>query len=133
MAKKPKSKAKPKKTGRPPKKFAAEEMRQIERMALDNCHLDTIGMALGIPKTTLVQRLSTVITQKRAEGRTQLRRTQRKLAAKNPAMAIFLGKNELDQTDKHEQIHGVTDALSELLKEIGGSGLGIPITKEKPE
>lgn len=39
-------------------------------------------------------------------GKISLRRTQWKLAQKSPAMAIFLGKNMLGQTDK---VQNVTD------------------------
>ncbi len=38
-----------------------------------------------------------------ANGRISLRRMQFKLAQKSPAMAIFLGKQYLGQTDKVEQ------------------------------
>lgn len=38
----------------------------------------------------------------RGQGLVSLRRKQFKLAEKNAAMAIFLGKNYLDQTDKQE-------------------------------
>ena len=85
---------------RPERKFTDEEMAQILQMALDNCHVDTIALALDIPKETLVRRFGTYISQKRAEGRTELRRMQREQAPKSPAMAIFLGKNELGQVDK---------------------------------
>ena len=40
---------------------------------------------------------------KRENGIISLRRTQFQLAEKSPAMAIFLGKNLLGQTDKMEQ------------------------------
>jgi hypothetical protein len=95
MAKKSKKKA-----GRPKRKFTDEQVRQIEQMAADNCHFETIAMALEIPVNTLKRHFGRFITQKRAKGRTDLRRTQRKLASTNPAMAIFLGKNELGQEDK---------------------------------
>lgn len=53
-----------------------------------------------------------------AGGRISLRRAQFELAKKNAAMAIFLGKNYLGQTDRIEQI--VTEVedlrpLSEML------------------
>ena len=90
------------KAGRPRRVFTEEEQRRIRQLALNNCHVDTIAMALGIPKQTLVRVYGTFITQKRAEGRAELRENQRKLAKTNPAMAIFLGKNELEQTDKRD-------------------------------
>lgn len=39
------------------------------------------------------------------EGKASLRRTQMQLATKNAAMAIFLGKNLLGQSDKQEVEH----------------------------
>ena len=116
--------------GRPKRQFTDEEKGLIEQMALDNCHLDTIAKVLSVPKQTLVDNFRTFIDKKRAEGRMGLRRIQRNLAVRNVAMAIFLGKNELDQTDRQEQVHGITDGLAALIKEIGGSGAGLPI-KEK--
>jgi len=44
-----------------------------------------------------------VFKEKRENGLISLRRTQFQLAEKSPAMAIFLGKNLLGQTDKMEQ------------------------------
>jgi hypothetical protein len=41
----------------------------------------------------------------KGQGLTSLRRTQFRLAEKNAAMAIFLGKNYLGQTDKQEHQH----------------------------
>ena len=107
--KNPKKKAKKaKKVGRPKKVFTPEVIAEIDRMALDNCHLDTIAMALGIAKDTLVRRFSTYITQKRAKGRADLRRGQRELSKTHAAVAIFLGKNELGQSDKSEIEHSGT-------------------------
>jgi len=91
-----------KKKTKPLRIFTDEQLQNIEQMALDNCHVDTIAMALVIPKQTLVRRFGTFISQKRAEGRTALRRVQRKQAEASAAMAIFLGKNELGQTDRQD-------------------------------
>ena len=44
-----------------------------------------------------------VFKEKRENGLISLRRTQFQLAEKSPAMAIFLGKNLLGETDKMEQ------------------------------
>ena len=89
---------------RPKRIFTKEEKASIEQMALDNCHMDTIGLALGIAKNTLIRHYGAYISQKRAEGRTILRDNQVKMSKDNVAMAIFLGKNELGQTDKHDHI-----------------------------
>lgn len=55
-----------------------------------------------------------------ARGKSSLRRLQFELAKKSPAMAIFLGKNYLGQSDKVEQTvtHEVEDLspLAEMLR-----------------
>lgn len=95
------------KVGRPKRVFTEDEKAQIEQMALDNCHLDTIAIALDIPKQTLVDNFRVFIVQKRAFGRTELRRAQRQkaLISKDTGMLCFLGKNELGQADKQEITH----------------------------
>jgi hypothetical protein len=69
------------------------------------------------------------------EGRASLRRTQFRLAEKNAAMAIFLGKNYLDQTDRQDINQSVTvdvtvtDArskLERLLLRSNGAGADQP-------
>jgi len=87
---------------RPKRVFTDEEVARIYEAALNNCHLDTIALALEIPKTTLVRRFGTIIKQKRAEGRMKLRANQVKLSRHNAQMAKFLGINELEQVDKQE-------------------------------
>lgn len=86
--------------GRPKKQFSEDIMQKIEEYALNNCHFETIAMALEIPVNTLKRRFGRFIRQKRAEGRVKLRANQVKLSKNHPAMAIFLGKNELGQVDK---------------------------------
>ena len=54
-------------------------------------------------KETYGMGFSEVFRIKREKGIISLRRTQFQLAEKSPAMAIFLGKNLLGQTDKVEQ------------------------------
>ena len=85
---------------RPKRQFTDEEKQKIDTMASNNCHMDTIALALEIPLTTLVRRFGRIIKRKRAQGRIELRAKQVKLADNHPAMAIFLGKNELGQVDK---------------------------------
>ena len=50
-------------------------------------------------KRTYKNGFSVVFEQKRSKGKISLRRSQFKLAEKSAAMAIFLGKNYLDQKD----------------------------------
>ena len=54
---------------------------------------------------------SAVFKEKRENGLISLRRTQFQLAEKSPAMAIFLGKNLLGQTDKVEQTQNINGAV----------------------
>ena len=88
---------------RPRKQFTEEQMAEITEMALNNCHIDTIGLALGIAKNTLIRRFGTFISQKRAEGRTELSKQQKDKCAKgDTTMLIWRGKQDLGQTDKKE-------------------------------
>lgn len=59
---------------------------------------------------------SDVFREKRKLGKISLRRTQWKLAEKNAAMAIFLGKNYLDQKDQQEVT--VKKSIDETQKEM---------------
>ena len=52
-----------------------------------------------------------VFKEKRENGLISLRRTQFQLAENSPAMAIFLGKNLLGQTDKVEQTQTINGAV----------------------
>ena len=54
---------------------------------------------------------SEIFRIKRENGIISLRRTQFQLAEKSPAMAIFLGKNLLGQTDKVEQTQTINGAV----------------------
>lgn len=52
-----------------------------------------------------------VFAKKREKGKIFLRCVQWQLAEKSPAMAIFLGKNLLGQTDKVEQTQNINGAV----------------------
>lgn len=122
--------------GRPERKFSDEQVQQITQMALDNCHFDTIALALNIPVSTLKRHYERVIKQKRAEGRTILRRSQHEKAiiGKDTAMLCFLGKNELGQSDKQEFKHDVTKELGQLLGLVDGKSKStLPDRQEKAE
>ena len=123
--------------GRPKRVFNDEQREQITQMALDNCHFETIAMALEIPVNTLKRHFGRYIKQKRAEGRTILRRNQVELSKNNPAMAIFLGKNELEQTDKQIFINEGQQQPKPLsaedlvqLKKLALQTTGLKIAKE---
>ena len=65
---------------------------------------------------------SAVFKEKRENGIISLRRTQFQLAAKSPAMAIFLGKNLLGQTDKVEQTQNINGAVPTVQVYIPDNG-----------
>lgn len=93
--------------GKPKIMWTDEQIAQIEQMALDNCHTETIARALGTTDETIKSHFSPLLKQKRAEGRALLRRSQRDKAVegKDTGMLCFLGKNELEQTDKRQYEH----------------------------
>lgn len=69
---------------------------------------------LGVSHQTMIasmQRhpeIGEALEQGKEQGKTSLRRTQFRLAEKNAGMAIFLGKNYLDQTDRQDITASVT-------------------------
>lgn len=82
-----------------------------------NCSEDTIE---NWCKRTFEETFSETFKKYSGAGKVSLRRMQFKLAEKSAAMAIFLGKNWLGQTDKIEQtITEVEDlsTLADMLKE----------------
>ena len=77
-------------------------------------------------KKTYGTTFSEVFTVKRGKGQISLRRMQWKLAEKNSAMAIWLGKQYLNQKDRQEIVAEVEnknnykDLTTEELKKLAG-------------
>ncbi len=65
-------------------------------------------------KRTYGLKFAEVYKRESAKGKMSLRRNQFKLAEKSAAMAIFLGKNYLGQTDRFEQIVTEVEDLTPL-------------------
>ncbi len=111
------------KAGRPKRVFSDEDVAHITEMALNNCNTETIANVLEIPVNTLKRHYGRLLKQKRAEHRTKLRTAQAKAITEGvPSMLIFLGKNELNQSDKQEikhtgQVLAVSEAEREPLRE----------------
>ena len=84
-----------------------------------NCSEDTIEKWC---QRTYEERFTDVFAKKRCAGKISLRRSQWKLAEKSAAMAIFLGKNYLGQSDTTVVEYGnktfEDDALTRSLKEF---------------
>ena len=85
---------------RPKRQFTDKDEQQMYDYALAGCQNGTIARLMCISLTTLIRRYGTLLSEKRAERKFVLRNDQTKLAKTFPAMAIFLGKNELGQVDK---------------------------------
>lgn len=77
--------------------------KEVAKYALAGCYDKTIARLTGIPETTLKRRCGDLISKKRAERKYNLRLAQNNAASSgNPALLIFLGKNELDQKDRKD-------------------------------
>jgi AraC-like DNA-binding protein len=83
----------------------------FENLCFLQCTLEEIAKAFGCSADTIERwckktydlRFADVYKQKAGDGRIALRRFQFRLAEKNVAMAIWLGKQWLGQYDKQEE------------------------------
>ena len=89
-----------KKAGRPKRQFSKTEINKIRQYALNNSKSETIASALDIPVASLKRHFGRKMTIWRAEGKVKLKDIQRKMTKHSTQMAIWLGKQDLDQTDK---------------------------------
>ncbi len=94
--------------GRPKKVFTPEEISQIEDMARIQCSTRTIAECLGVSEEQIRQRadITAIVKRKRAYGRMILHKTQHEMAEKQVVMAIWLGKQHLEQADKADITSG---------------------------
>lgn len=102
------------------------DQRQFEELCNIQCTQEEILAVMRVDDNTLNawcrrtyegRTFSEVFAEKRKDGKSSLRRKQWKLADTAPAMAIFLGKNMLDQSDKQE-IKQVDMTLEQFLKQL---------------
>ena len=114
------------KTGRPRKEI---DRKEFEKLCYMMCTQEEICAWFETTDKTLTKwckgtygkTFSEVYAEKREAGKISLRRAQLQLAQKSAAMAIFLGKNYLGQSDKVE--HKMTkndepDPLSKAFEEL---------------
>lgn len=95
------------KMGRPKKKI---EKKSFEQLCALQCTIEEMCCFFEVDDKTLSawcketynKRFSEIFKIKRGKGLISLRRNQFRLAEKNPSMAIFLGKNYLQQRDNPE-------------------------------
>ena len=101
--------------GRPKTQINKEEFEKLcglqctleEIASFFNCCDDTIN---NWCKKTYGDNFSGVYKKYSADGKMSLRRAQFRLAEKSPAMAIFLGKQYLGQSDRPEENIDTEDA-----------------------
>ena len=107
------------KMGRPRKEIDQDQFKKMcglqctlaEIAGFFDCSEDTIERWC---KKTFHTTFAEAFKKYSAGGRISLRRAQFKLAEKNAAMAIFLGKNYLGKTDRIEQIVTQIEDLTPL-------------------
>jgi hypothetical protein len=95
------------KTGRPKIEV---DWKQVDKMLAIQCTAEEIGSVLGVSTDTISRRceeenectFAEYSRQKAGLGKISLRRSQFKLAEKNAAVAIWLGKQYLGQQDKYQ-------------------------------
>lgn len=102
--------------------------KKIDELGKAQCSKSEIAASIGISVTRLntacldenKKTIDEYIQDLRSSGHAELRMAQRKLAIKkqNPAMLIFLGKNELGQTDKPQNN---TNDARKFVETIGGA------------
>lgn len=90
----------------PPRKILDE--RQIEELASINCTVAEIAAVMGVDKRTLERRYAAVIQKGRECGKESLKRMMwGKVKEGNVVMMIWLSKQMLGYTDKHESYNKV--------------------------
>lgn len=115
------------KTGRPKKEISQS---QFENLCALQCTHEEICQFFGVSEPTLQgwckrtygKTFFQVFEEKRAGGKISLRRMQWRLAERNSAMAIFLGKNILGQRDAMSvgvNLSTDDDPITKALKESG--------------
>ena len=92
----------------------------VEKLANIQCTQQEIASFLGCSVDTLQrdEEFCGIYKKGQENGKMSLRRMQYKLAEKNTAMAIFLGKQYLGQKDNVEVQSSQLDKVSELLNKI---------------
>lgn len=115
------------KVGRPRKEI---DKRQFEHLCGLQCTQEEVCSFFDLSDKTLTRwcketygkSFSEVFQEKRAVGKISLRRNQWKLAEKNAAMAIFLGKNYLGQMDSAKVV--IAEADQDVINEVEKAVLG---------
>ena len=102
------------------------QMKEIAEHAKIGCPNKDIALLMGIPDNSFTQctKLCAYTNQKRAIFRKNIRQDQVKHSCNTPVGSIWLGKDVLGQTDKHENKHIVDEATASLLGLVDGNTRG---------
>ncbi|MBU2233175.1 MAG: hypothetical protein KKG69_18065 [Alphaproteobacteria bacterium] len=135
------------KGGRPPKlQPDAATLKLLEGMGQIQCTTKEASCVLRVAETTFLRFIAEhpdardAFEMGKGSGLHSLRRTQFKLAEKNAAMAIFLGKNYLGQADKQDitasvvsdvTVNDARGALQHLITRQSAAGPD-PASPEQP-
>ena len=108
------------KGGRPRKEI---DMKLVESLANIQCTQEEIAYAMDCSVDTLMRQpgFAEIYKKGKEVGKSSLRRTQWKLAQTNTAMAIWLGKQYLGQTDKIENVDDQKITIVSDVKKDDGS------------
>jgi len=88
-----------KKVGRPKIELDRDQIFKLARL---HCTIKEIADFFGVDRDTISDNYSAEISKGKADGRIRLRKKQFDLAMSgNVSMCIWLGKQVLDQNDKH--------------------------------
>lgn len=98
----------------------------FESLCAIQCTREEICAVLSVSEKTLNswcnnvygKNFSLVFNEKREYGKSSLRRTQWKLAEKNPTMAIWLGKQYLEQKDTINNTNTGTQRI-QIINDLG--------------
>lgn len=107
-----------------PYEYSAEQLAIIDEMALHQARDCTIAEVLGIDHETFKKDMGSRTKRQRAKGKAEALKAQYLAATTpmgTPTDRVWFGKQHLEQKDKQEVEHGVTDAFAELMKELDGS------------
>lgn len=110
------------KRGRPRRQWTQEQLSRIDYLAYRQSRDYTIAEEMDIPVMDFRAHFRKRCAQKRAEGKNAIYEQQFALKA-NPVMAIWLGKQHLEQTDKASVSGNISlaGAISGVMKDGKGA------------
>lgn len=108
--------------------ISPEDIERAEGYAAKNCLFGTICTLMGWDRQWLDGRIDilTKLRKKKAEFKLAIRESQQK-HLNQPVMAIFLGKNELGQTDMRNVQHSLsTKTVADIFAIVSAKRASLP-------